>query len=83
MTIPELLIQPSLVGALFLIMASAAFWNKKPKLAPVDGMQLLNSTHTLVETGNHQVNNRLGRLENRMDGIETKLDTLITLNIRS
>jgi len=75
---------PDVFALIFLWMASLAFWyaTKKPKLAPVDGMEVLNSTHHLVEIGNQQVNNRLGKLEHRMEGIEKKIDLLVEIQIK-
>ncbi len=82
MTIIESLIQPSFVCILCLCAASIAFWAPNKKLVPADGMDVLHETHNMVESGNLQTNNRLARLEKRMDGIETKLDMLIKLNMQ-
>ncbi len=81
MTLTEILLQLFLIGIAVMLMAST-FWASSPKgkLAPVDGMQVLNDTHALVETGNSQMNHRLGKLEKRIDTMEAKLDTLISLS---
>jgi hypothetical protein len=81
MGIYEVFVQFSLIGVALLLMAST-FWAEKPKLAPANGMQVLNDTHALVATGNCQINNRLGKLEDSVIRLEKKMDKLIQCGLR-